>query len=117
MDLRRIAKQEVAALAGVNLQTLTKHVHGQRPCHLLAGLPPPVASPRGAKKLWIRQDILDWLAAQRTFVAAAQNSKGQVFGVQAIAQRELAAAEVAVASLAVPTSPRRGRGRPRKVGG
>lgn len=113
MDLSRIAKPEVAALAGVHIETLNKFVAGQRGCRLLEGLPPPIPTPRGAKKLWIRQDVLDWLEAQRTFVSVAQRAKGQVFGVQAIAQREIAAAKETLGALAH----RRGPGRPRKVEG
>ncbi len=67
MDFSRIGKEEVAALAAVNLQTLTKHVHHQRPCRLLEGLPEPIEASRGSRLLWIRQDVLDWLGSQRTF--------------------------------------------------
>ena len=69
MDFSRIGKDEVAALAAVNPQTLIKHVHHQRSCRLLEGLPEPIEVSRGSRLLWIRQDVLDWLASQRTFLA------------------------------------------------
>ncbi len=68
MDCSRIGKEEVAVLAAVSPQTLIKHVHHQRSCRLLQGLPEPIEVSRGSRLLWVRQDVLDWLASQRTFL-------------------------------------------------
>jgi len=117
MDLIRIGKREVAALAGVNLQTLNTHIYGQRECYLLAGLPPPIRSPYGARKLWIRQDILDWLEMQRTFVGYFGEISTQDFEELARSQRELDAAVLAWNPRQSSQPPRRRPGRPRKQRG
>lgn len=95
MDFSRIGKDEVAALAAVNPQTLLKHVHHQRPCRLLEGLPEPISASRGSRLLWIRQDVIDWLASQRTFLP---------LGYEASDTPQIRK-----------TPTRRGPGRPRKV--
>ena len=65
-QLQRIDKSEAAALTGVALATLRKHIYGQQCSSLLKDFPEPCH--RGRRLLWVKQDILDWLASQRTFV-------------------------------------------------
>lgn len=93
MDFARIGKDEVALLAGVTSQTVSKHVHGVRFCNLLDGLPDPIAAGRGKRLLWIRQDILDWLESQRTFKRTESTSE----------------------TFVVTDPPKRPRGRPRLI--
>ncbi len=67
----RLRLAQVAALAGVSVGTVRKHLYGWRISPSLAGMP-PACSPPGAKPaFWHRDDILDWLNGQRMTPPAA----------------------------------------------
>lgn len=71
MDLRRINKRELGELVGVSQSTLRKHLYYGDSGTLLKGLPAPAtrggSGGKGGRVLWVMQDVLDWLQAQRTF--------------------------------------------------
>ena len=69
-QLNRIELGDAAELAGVSTSAFKKHIYGQRPSSLLEGFPAPCH--RGRKLLWVTQDILDWIACQRTFLVSSQ---------------------------------------------
>lgn len=72
-QLNRIELGDAAELAGVSTSAFKKHIYGQRPSSLLEGFPAPCH--RGRKLLWVTQDILDWIASQRTFLINSQEDR------------------------------------------
>lgn len=98
-DFTLIRLPEVAALAGVSLRVLRKHIYAESISPSLDGMPEPVACSRGrgGRLLWVRQDLFDWLKSQRTLVAAATPIPAPPTPAPA------------------PIGAKRGRGRPRKI--
>lgn len=74
-QLKRIELADAVQLAGVSTSAFKKHIYGQRPSTLLEGFPAPCH--RGRKLLWVTQDVLDWLAGQRTFLSISQKDQDQ----------------------------------------
>lgn len=101
-DLTRIRIDEAIRMTGVSEGTFRRHIYGSFITPLLAGFPPPCA--KGRRLLWIRQDILDWLNSQRTFVPP----RTQVPQIMPAAIQPVADAPVQ----APPAQPTKRRGRP-----
>ena len=95
MILKFVDMRWIAELTNTNIHTVRKHVFGQRLCHLLKGLPAPIADSRGSRLCWVAEDVLDWVASKRTNLASPLAPVEEVISVK----------------------PKRPRGRPRKAMG